>query len=49
MTLEETTGRHTSMNNGKAPGPDGFPVELYKIFFFIRNDYIVGPYSNFES
>jgi len=33
ITIEELTGAVTSMQNGKCPGPDGYPVEFYKNFF----------------
>ena len=32
ITTEEITQAITSMQNGKTPGPDGFPVEFYKAF-----------------
>lgn len=32
ITIEELTQAITSMQNGKCPGPDGYPVEFYKKF-----------------
>uniref|UniRef100_A0AAR2INH7 Reverse transcriptase domain-containing protein n=1 Tax=Pygocentrus nattereri TaxID=42514 RepID=A0AAR2INH7_PYGNA len=32
LTIEEISQAIKSINSGKAPGPDGFPIEFYKIF-----------------
>ncbi len=32
LSIEELVDAVQSMNSGKAPGPDGLPVEIYKTF-----------------
>ena len=32
MTAEELIEANQNMNSGKAPGPDGLPIEFYKTF-----------------
>ncbi|KAF7646191.1 hypothetical protein LDENG_00191820 [Lucifuga dentata] len=32
LTIGELSEAVQSMNSGKAPGPDGFPIEFYKLF-----------------
>uniref|UniRef100_A0AAY4CPB5 Reverse transcriptase domain-containing protein n=1 Tax=Denticeps clupeoides TaxID=299321 RepID=A0AAY4CPB5_9TELE len=32
ISCEDITQAINSMQNGKSPGPDGFPIEFYKVF-----------------